>query len=353
MKLIHCADLHLDSKMESNLSADKAKLRKNEILSTFSDMLDFASQNEVKAIIIAGDMFDTGRISVKTKEFVKSRIEAHSNITFLVLTGNHDENNFLTDLEDKPQNLFVFSKENKSFRFDNICITGLIQENASIYQSLALHPEDINIVVMHGQESRTAEAETVCLPLLQNKNIDYLALGHIHSYKCARLDSRGEYCYSGCLEGRGFDECGSKGFVLIETEENKVNHRFIAFAKRTVYEIEVPLDGLNSFSQIENAVDKATKDISSDSLVKVVLTGNIPEGLNTDTEFILSRLSEKFFFAKIADKTRIQISPEDYMNDISLKGEFIRLVRKAKLDEEEKNNIIAAGLRALRGEEIL
>lgn len=350
MKFIHCADLHLDSKLESNLPAEKAKLRKNELLTAFSDMLDFASQNGVKAIIIAGDMFDTGRISAKTKEFVKGRIENHKDIEFLILTGNHDENNFLT--EETPENVFIFSNENKQIRFGNICVTGLSQQGISAYQSLALNPDDVNIVVMHGQEARTVENETVCIPELQNKNIDYLALGHIHSYKCARLDLRGEYCYSGCLEGRGFDECGIKGFVLLEVED-KVEHSFIAFAKRTIYEIEVPLDGVNRFCEIESAVDEATKNISADSLLKVVLTGSIYEGLNTDIEFIQSRLKERFFFVKVEDKTRIYISPEEYMNDISLKGEFIRLVMKSKLDDEEKNSIIAVGLRALRGEEIL
>ena len=343
MKIIHCGDLHLDSKMESNLPADKAKIRKNEILGTFSDMLDYGADKGVSAVIIAGDMFDTGRISAKTKDFVKSRIEAHKDITFLLLTGNHDENNFL--VEDKPDNVFVFSKENNQMRFGNILITGLMQDWGGIYQSLSLDPDDINIVVMHGQESRSAERETVCLPELQNKNIDYLALGHIHSYKCSKLDFRGEYCYCGCLEGRGFDECGNKGFVLLDIED-KIEHQFIKFAKRSIFEISVPIDSLTSFAQIENAVNDAVKDISPDSLVKVILTGSIPESLNTDTDFIRSRLNEKFFFAKITDKTRIFISPEEYLHDISLKGEFIRLVMKSKLQDDEKNSIIATGLRA-------
>ena len=29
MKIIHCADIHLDSKMESNLSKEKARERRN------------------------------------------------------------------------------------------------------------------------------------------------------------------------------------------------------------------------------------------------------------------------------------------------------------------------------------
>ena len=39
--------------------------------------------------------------------------------------------------------------------------------------------------------------------------------------------------------------------------------------------------------------------------------------------------------------------------DISLKGEFVRSVLASDLSEEEKQRIIACGMRALAGEEVL
>ena len=58
------------------------------------------------------------------------------------------------------------------------------------------------------------------------------------------------------------------------------------------------------------------------------------------------------YFAKLADETRLLIRPEDYRNDISLKGEFVRRVMASSLTETEKERIIACGFRALSGEEI-
>ena len=46
MKFIHCADIHLDSKMETNLSSQKAKERKKEILNTFERMVAYAVENK-------------------------------------------------------------------------------------------------------------------------------------------------------------------------------------------------------------------------------------------------------------------------------------------------------------------
>ena len=56
MKLIHCADLHLDSPMETNLPPDRARERKAEILSTFAKLVRLADEGGVSGILIAGDL---------------------------------------------------------------------------------------------------------------------------------------------------------------------------------------------------------------------------------------------------------------------------------------------------------
>ena len=91
MKIIHCSDIHLDSKMEANLDKDKAKQRKNEILLSFKNMVQFASEDKVEIIIIAGDLFDKNKISVKAKNIVKDTIKANPNIEFIYLKGNEGD----------------------------------------------------------------------------------------------------------------------------------------------------------------------------------------------------------------------------------------------------------------------
>ena len=64
MKLLHIADAHLDSKMESKLDKSKASLRRDELLDTFCGIADYADENGVSAVIIAGDLFDTRNVRV-------------------------------------------------------------------------------------------------------------------------------------------------------------------------------------------------------------------------------------------------------------------------------------------------
>ena len=89
MKFIHTADLHLDSKIDS-LPSDKGRIRRDEILRTFEKLCEYAAENEVVAVIIAGDAFDSERVSKKTAGRFTEAIARCKNTDFLYLSGNHD-----------------------------------------------------------------------------------------------------------------------------------------------------------------------------------------------------------------------------------------------------------------------
>lgn len=359
MKIIHCSDLHLDSKMETNLDKEKARERKNEILITFERMIDYSKENDVKIIIIAGDLFDKKTISTKTKNIVKTAVLSNPEIDFLYLKGNHDEAGFIDEDEEIPNNLKIFSNSWTTYKYKDLTISGIEfgnTDNYDIYNSLILEKNTLNIVVMHGQESVANvkdKAEIINLKELKNKNIDYLALGHIHSYKQEKLDKRGVYCYSGCLEGRGFDECGEKGFVLLDIEENKIKSKFIPFASRNLYEIHVDITGTKENNEIEQRITKKIKSVPETGMVKIVLDGEVEIGEERDIEYLTKKFESNFYYLKIEDKPTIKIDYMKYKNDISLKGEFIRkVIEQDDLTEEEKSKIISTGIKALSGEDV-
>ena len=359
MKIIHCSDLHLDSKMQTNLTKEKAKERRNEILMTFQKLVQYAKEEGVKIILIAGDMFDSNKITVKAKNIVKDAIINAPEIDFLYLKGNHDEADFIQEEEQKIENLKTFSKEAwTTYSYNNIKITGIEfgeKSEFDIYSSLILDKNDINIVCLHGQESKYEakdKAEIINMQELKNKNIDYLALGHIHKYKEQKLDTRGVYCYSGCLEGRGFDECGQKGFVLLDIEDGKIERNFIPFAQRTLHEIPVDITKTNTTSETIAKIESNIVDIPKEDLVKIILTGKVELESERDIDYILKNYQDRFYYLKVYDETLPLIDYEKYENDASLKGEFIRLVLSQKITDKEKKEIIVTGIKALSGEEI-
>lgn len=352
MKLIHCADIHLDSPMETNLSADKARERKLEIRSTFARMVRTAADEGVEAILIAGDLFDAARVTKSTENYVLDLIASYPMIDFYYLSGNHDKGSALTNTAQLPTNLYTFGKVWSTYRRGNLAITGAATPDAD---TLSLNKDDVNILLLHGQERRSAGVageDIIHLGRFKNKNIDYAALGHIHEHRVLRLDARGIAAYSGCLEGRGFDECGIKGCVLLNVEGGRVSHRFVPFATRTLHTVACDVTGFTSALDLEQKMLASVGDIPTKDMVKVILTGTCSADATLDLAHLRGVLAEKFYFAKVKDETRLSINAEDYAHDISLKGEFVRRVMASSLSESEKQRVIACGFRALSGEEL-
>ncbi len=355
MKLIHCADLHLDSRMESGLPPEKARERRMELLHTFTKMVDTAAEDGVEAILLCGDLFDAGKVSVRARSCVLNAVQKYPQIYFYYLKGNHDREDLLTGEKELPENLRTFGDSWKTYEQDGICITGveLSEENVGqLPQALELDAAKVNVVLLHGMVSEYGGgADGIALREFRDKGIDYLALGHIHSCQQGRLDDRGVWCYSGCLEGRGFDECGPKGYVELEILDGHVTSKFVSCASRTLHEVEADLTDCHTEQEMFTAVQQALADIPAKELVKLVLTGELLPEETPDTDWMETKLKENYYFLKVKDQTRLLIRPEDYQYDVSLKGEFVRQVMASELPEEEKEEILRLGLRALNGEE--
>lgn len=365
MKILHCADLHLDSRMSANLAKAQARERQAELLHTFVRMIKYAEDNRVDAVIIAGDLYDTKNISAAARNAVRDAILHHPDIDFYYLKGNHDAESFLAQLEEMPDNLKLFGEDWISYTADDsgdVVITGaeLGRDNRdSLYSTLSLNREKFNIVVLHGQETEQAVkdgAETINLRRLRDNGIDYLALGHVHSYKEGELDSRGVYCYPGCLEGRGFDECGEHGFVMLDVDgqARTCSREFVPFAGRKLYTRGVDITDCMTTTDIARKIEEELQkaDYSPECLLKIVLEGCVDVECEKNIEFLRKQFADSFYFVKIYDETQLNVDYNAFALDQSLKGEFVRTVRAAEdLSEEEKASIIRYGIQALAGEE--
>lgn len=374
MKIIHTADLHLDSKLNRHLDDRRAKERRDELLVTFRRLVEYASREGVEAILIAGDLFDVPKTSAAARNTVYSIVNDHPAITFFYLRGNHDADSFLQEVRDRfgelPANLKLFSDVWTTYELCgkdgvSVQVTGAemnAENKGRLAASLLLDQARKNIVMLHGQEVETAgkkDAEVIPLREYKNKGIDYLALGHIHAPKLEKLDARGVYAYSGCLEGRGFDECGPRGFYLLEVSADGIEARFVPFAKRIMHELSVDVSEATLSDEALELIRRKAKEekVSSDDLVKAVLVGETTMDAEFDLGYLTKALEEEYYFAKVKDDTRPKVDYDRFALDMSLKGEFVRRVKDAvqggKLGEDEAAEMIRLGVRLLAGEEKL
>lgn len=355
MKILHCADLHMDSPMETHMTREQAAKRNAEILMSFQRMTEYAENEKVRVVLIAGDLFDGERVTRRTVEGVLDAVRRTPQIDYLYVSGNHDDQTNAFADQEIPENFKRFTDKWNTIEYGDVAVSGIeiTKNNAStLYGQLPAQKSRVNIVMLHGQVSSACEVDQVNLNLLKGKNINYLALGHIHTYSCEQLDCDGIYCYPGCLEGRGFDECGEKGFVVLDTDGRKIMPIFIPFSSRKLHRVTVDITGAATNSAVHQAMKRASQNIDKKDMVEFILTGAADPSARIAKKYLYNLMEDDFFFVKIKDETKLILDPKDYENDISLKGEFIRLVMASDAGEADKIKIIRTGLEALAGEEI-
>ena len=411
MKILHLADLHLGSRMETRLSKEKAELRRQELLYAWQKAVTYAAEHEVGTVLIAGDLFDTEAVSRITIQSFLHMIQKHTGIGFYYLRGNHDQGQVLTLEERLPENLHLFREDWTGYALsEQVMLYGreagtmvpalspqgrtmrqstaeeaprgeesgenregagaearvLTEETENPFAGLRLLREKINLVLLHGTllhqhslsvgtgKMQEQGAFQIPLPDPVLYPIEDLALGHIHQRGSGSLSGRGSYCYPGCLEGRGFDEPGEHGFTLLSIDEDRHELRAEQISQSIRQHEIIPVD----VSGCENSLEMADRVRSSllpcrrENLVRVLLRGELPEEAEKNLHFLTESCLSDFFYGEIRDETRIRAEYRKYRYDESLRGEFVRLVEgKEELSEEFRGEILRKGLELLQGSE--
>lgn len=406
VKLIHTADLHLDSAFRSRFTKEEAENRRQKQLMAWKELLSFAVEKKVQGILIAGDLFDSPVVSHGTMDFFLSTISEHPEISFFYLRGNHDTENTFRYQENLPKNLFLFSEKGKKYRLnDRLLLAGVEygtrdisfgenegaaqgagqaaeqgvgQENAHGAEALSkseseseeeskflkLKEEDCNILLLHGalyQGTPKGEAvqgeEGIFLKNLEKLPLSYIALGHIHKGGEGRLNNGALWAYPGCLQGRGFDEEGERGFLYLKVEEEKkeIRKEFIPIKQGEFRILEIELQGeegtLACLKKIEVEMEKA--GIAKEDSLRIILKGKKGLEQERNLRYLQLQLQDSVFFLEIRDECELSWNREEAMKEKSLKGEFLRVLAAAdNLSKEEQEEIIALGMGLLQGGEL-
>ena len=406
VKLIHTADLHLDSAFRSRFTKEEAENRRQKQLMAWKELLSFAVEKKVQGILIAGDLFDSPVVSHGTMDFFLSTIAEHPEISFFYLRGNHDTENTFRYQENLPKNLFLFSDKGKKYRLnDRLLLAGVeygtkdisFGENKGATQGagqaaeqaveqetvhgaealskneteseeesklLKLKEEDCNILLLHGAlyqgtpkgDSLQGE-EGIFLKNLEKLPLSYIALGHIHKGGEGKLNNGALWAYPGCLQGRGFDEEGERGFLYLKVEEEKkeIRKEFIPIKQGEFRILEIELledEGtLACLKKIEEEMEKA--GISKEDSLRIILKGKKGLDQERNLRYLQLQLQDSVFFLEIQDESELSWNREEAMKEKSLKGEFLRVLAAAdNLSKEEQEEIIALGMGLLQGGEL-
>ena len=348
MKIIHTSDLHIASPLTSRLSARRAARRRKEIAGVPERLAMEARRIGASVIMIAGDLFDSEKVTAEDVEKLRDVISAYSDLKFVYVMGNHEGGTLKK--YDMPDNFVsATSDEWQYIDVGELRISARAKCFPGMFDDLEVR-EGVNIALLHGELSNSKSEGAVNLNEAAKAGINYLAMGHYHSYSAITVTDSCVAVYSGTPEGRGFDEVGECGYVLVDTDGG-VSHKFVPFSIRTLHDISLDTNGKVRTLELESMIKSTLSKISEDDLVKLRLTGERRIEEKPDAKALTERLTGRFAHIEVIDETRPEIKPEELMYDKTLKGEFIRLVlADAELEENEKYRIIDCGIKALLGE---
>lgn len=355
MRILHAADLHLDSAF-AGLAEEKAALLRQESRDILRRMVDWANDHAVDVMLLSGDLFDSDRMYSQTARTLAQALARFRGRIF-VSPGNHD---FYApgsgyDAVDWPENVHIFTSRRPQtvlLRSLNASVTGAAFTAAEEWEpfdgaSFSGGDAPIRLGVLHGEVTRGESKYRAIPPAeIEKMNLTYLALGHVH--RCAGVQRAGNtaYAYPGCLPGRGFDETGDKGFLYGEITPEKVELEFIPFAPRRYQSVTADITDRVPADAVRQALDP---DCGQD-VCRVLLTGSRRE--NFSLSALTSELSGLCAALELTDETYPEEDVWARCGEDSLRGLFLQNLRARYdgADEDEKRQLLQAarfGLAAL------
>ncbi|MPM83512.1 hypothetical protein SDC9_130576 [bioreactor metagenome] len=217
---------------------------------------------------------------------------------------------------------------------------------------------EINLMVLHGDVGNPASVyNPISEAMIESSGLDYLALGHVHAYGGIKNAGKTTYAYSGCLEPRGFDETGSKGYIEGYLSCGNCSLAFVEASERKYVTVKVDIGGCESVFDIIRRIEQEKTD--PEGIYLFILTGGLTDLDIVDEKLLYEHFAGKYFDFKFKNETRLQIDLEKIANERSLKGIFVKNMEKArreakdKTEEEKAGLALRYGLDALLGNELL
>lgn len=350
MKILHASDFHLDSPFQ-RLSAEQAQQRRRELRELVCRLVDLARTERVDLVLLPGDLFDGERVYPETVETLIAALGS-LDIPVVIAPGNHDcvmgHSPYLTARW--PENVHIFThKEMGAFEFPELnCVVHGCAFEAPYRTDEPLAgfeaPEDsrMHLLCIHGEVGLAGNYAPISPAALSRSGVAYAALGHIHAGSGLQRAGSTVWAYPGCPEGRGFDECGPKGVLLVDIDGKGISAEFRVLCSRQ-YRVET-VDA----AEFERVL------LDSDDLVRIILTGEC--GRTPDLVALIAQAEPHFFYVELRDETTLPQNLWARAEEDNLTGLFLREMRRRldTADEAERANILLAtrfGLAALEGGE--
>ena len=318
MKFLHIADVHLDSPFLglSFLPSELFGQIKNAIQLSFEKAVNFAIDNDVDLVLLAGDTFDSIHPTPQSKIFFANQIKrlVDRQIQVVMVLGNHDYSQ-IDDLllNESPYFKIIGSNEQieqvdfmTKSQYKYRVVGFSYQHNHITEDIIAKYPPKstsiYTIGLAHAGMKQSSVDQNNYAPFTLNEvkdlNYDYFALGHIHLRQV--LSQEPWIVYSGNLQGRHVNEKDAKGFYFGQVDEQSQNTQlqFIDVSPIVWQTVDLILD--EPFKSTTKLCAKIQNLLADNNLRPTLFTVNII-GAELLSDAQLDMLNDKSMYEELSN----------------------------------------------------
>jgi DNA repair protein SbcD/Mre11 len=359
MKLLHFSDLHLDTPFRW-AGPELARARRHALRDTLRRIVTLARDENVDALLSAGDLYEHERFSPDTAQFLRDEFATLDNIPVYLAPGNHDwwgPASLYRQVEWTP-NVHVFSED----RLTPVTLTDGIQLWGAAHRAPAntdgflehfvADRAGVNLALFHGsetaalhfQESGKAPHAPFSAEQVEAANINHAFVGHFHTPRDAT-----RHTYPGNPDPLTFGETGNRGVVIHTVHDDGTvtrDRRRVAVSE--VHDIDVDVTGASQSSEIRDRVVAAVADLRG--IVRVSVAGEV--GPDVDVHLGDLAVVAPHLEALVPRLGKVSVG-YDFLNlaeEGTVRGQFVRDVQAASpLNDDARRRVLITGLRALEG----
>jgi DNA repair protein SbcD/Mre11 len=362
MKLVLFSDLHLDAPFRWAPPA-AARACRQSIRTTLETIAALAREVGADAVLCGGDLYEHDGYSPDTAAFVRSVFERLHPTPVFVSPGNHDwfGPQSLYDRADWSPNVRVF-RESRLVPVE--LASGLTLWGAAhrapagtpgFLDGFRVDRGGVNLALFHGSErSWLAEQGTDKEPhapfdaeQIEAAGLDHAFLGHYHRCRDAE-----RHTYPGNPDPLTFGEDGERGAVIAEVgADGRVRRERRRVGSTALHDEPIDVTGCASRQDVRGRIADVLR--GREGIARITLHGELDPAVDLHLADLADAAPWMELVVPCRGKLEAGYDLEALKREQTVRGEFVRDVLAAEMEEDARRRVLATGLRALDGREDL
>jgi DNA repair protein SbcD/Mre11 len=362
-RLMHLADVHLGARYR-DLGPAAAAQRERQF-AAFQRAIDLALAEKVDLVVVCGDLFDSNGQPRRSVEAVAAQFArlARQHIPTVIIPGTHDcyDEGSIYRVFDLPAlagvelgsdavvvstderfsvnypalDLAVHGRVFRTKRAPTSPLAGFAVEGGG--QAAPADRARWNVGLIHGSLRMPGKVDTDDVLFTEAEvaasGLDYLALGHWHSYLSGRA-GKTTWAYAGAPEPVALDQDRAGSVLLVELAEGAAPRIDVRTVGRTVVK-RLDIDAAEIGTQ-DKLVARLMALADENLFLDVRLVGMMPDELDLNLDEVERQVNGRFLRFRLRDHSMVALPVGELAPRDTIPGAFVRDL-EARIAEHESN----------------